>query len=115
MKEDHYEKLKHVVEKHNIKKRHERILSKHPAVIKMLEKVPKKSNSKFTQQWMIEELIEILDTLKGGFEELSIDPYDFIELTNLVETEMLTRIKAKTILKKFIPKSFPVQKYLERK
>ena len=42
MKEDHYEKLKHVVEKHNIKKRHERILSKHPAVIKMLEKVPKK-------------------------------------------------------------------------
>ena len=100
------EKLKKLIKKHNIEKKSAEILTKNIDIVEFFEKIVEKINPKIAVPWTTIELLRILNYTKKGLDEVDIKPEHFIELLNLVEKKIITELKAKEILNKFIPKSF---------
>jgi len=103
-------KLKRLIKKHKIPKKHAEILTKRLEIVEFFEKVIKKTKPKLALHWVTGELLSVLHYSKVEMEEINIDPYHFVELINLVESQALTKLKAKDILRSFIPKSFSPKK-----
>ena len=101
-----HEKLKKLVRKHKIEKRHAEILTKKLDIVEFFEKVIEKAEPKLAVRWVTEELLRVLNYARKEMEEINIDPYNFIELLDLIESGMLTELKAKDILNQFVPNSF---------
>lgn len=101
-----YEKLKKLIEKYKIEQRYAEILTKKLEIVEFFEKIIKKVNSKLVVQWVIGELLSILNYNKKELEDVEIKPEHFIELLKLIKSKKITELKAKEILRKFIPKSF---------
>ncbi len=101
-----HEKLEKLIRKHKIEKKHAEILTKKLDIVEFFEKVIEKTNSKIAVRWVTEELLRVLNYARKELEEVNIDPYNFIELIDLIESGALTELKAKDILNQFIPVSF---------
>jgi aspartyl-tRNA(Asn)/glutamyl-tRNA(Gln) amidotransferase subunit B len=101
-----HEKLKKLVRKHKIEKRYAEILIKKLDIVEFFEKVVEKVNPILAVRWVTEELLRVLRYARKEMEEVNIDPYNFIELLDLIESGALTELKAKDILNQFIPNSF---------
>ncbi len=101
-----HKKLKKLISKHKIEKKHAEILTKKLDIVEFFEKVIEKANPKLAVRWVTEELLRVLNYVKKEMEEVNIDPYNFIELLDLIESGALTELKAKDILNEFIPNSF---------
>lgn len=109
-----HEKLKKIVKRHKIEKRHAEILTKKLDIVEFFEKVVEKVNPKLAVRWVTEELLRALRYARKEMEEVNIDPYNFIELLDLIESGMLTELKAKDILNEFIPNSFSPKAKLKK-
>jgi aspartyl-tRNA(Asn)/glutamyl-tRNA(Gln) amidotransferase subunit B len=106
-------KLQKLVKKHKIPKKHAEILTKKLEIVEFFEKVIGKSNPKLAIRWVTEELLSVLNYLKIELEEISIDPYHFVELLDLIENGVLTELKAKDILRSWKDKSYSPKKIIK--
>ncbi|MEN7982314.1 MAG: Asp-tRNA(Asn)/Glu-tRNA(Gln) amidotransferase subunit GatB [Nanoarchaeota archaeon] len=109
-----HKKLKKIIKKHKIEKRHAEILIKKLDIVEFFEKIIEKTNPKLAVRWVTEELLRVLNYVKMEMEEVNIDPYNFIELLDLIESGALTELKAKDILNQFIPNSFSPKTKLKK-
>lgn len=100
------EKIKKLVKKYKIDKKHAEILTKKLDIVEFFEEVVEKTNHELAVNWVMGELPRILNYNKKELDEVSIEPSHFIELLNLIDEKKITELKAKEILNKFIPKSF---------
>ncbi len=100
------EKIKKLIKKYKIEKKYAEILTKKIEIVEFFEKIVEKTNPKLAVRWITEELLRILNYSKKEIDDVEIKPEHFIELLNLIENKILTELKAKEILNKFIPKSF---------
>ncbi|MEK6875217.1 MAG: Asp-tRNA(Asn)/Glu-tRNA(Gln) amidotransferase subunit GatB [Nanoarchaeota archaeon] len=101
-------KLKKLIKKHKIEKKHAEVLTKKLDIAEFFEKVIKEISSKIAIPWTIIELPRVLNYNKKELsdEDIEIKVEHFIELLKLVEEKIITELKAKEILNMFIPKSF---------
>jgi len=109
-----HEKLKKLIKKHKIKKKHAKILTKKLEIVEFFEKVIEKANPKLATQWITGELLSVLHYTKKEMQEVHINPWHFVELMNLIELELVTPLKAKEILRRFIPESFSPKKEVKK-
>src|SRR3989344_2259038 len=107
------EKLKKLIKKHKIPKKHAEILTKKLDIVEFFERVIEKVHPKIAIPWVTIELLSVLNYNKKELEEIEIDVNHFIELLKLVEKRIITELKAKEILRKFIPKSFSPKQHAE--
>jgi aspartyl-tRNA(Asn)/glutamyl-tRNA(Gln) amidotransferase subunit B len=101
------EKLKKLIKKHKLSKKHAEILTKKLEIVEFFEKVMNKTegDANLTTRWITEELLSVLNYLKKELEEINIDPSHFVELLNMIKTGILTELKAKDILRSWRKKS----------
>ena len=102
------EKLEKVIKKHKINKKDAEILTRNLEIVELFEKVSEKINPIFALPWITTELLGVLNSNKKTLDdpEIDIKPEHVIELLELVQNNKLMPLKAKEILKQFVPKSF---------
>jgi aspartyl-tRNA(Asn)/glutamyl-tRNA(Gln) amidotransferase subunit B len=100
------EKLSKLIKKHKIEKKHAEILTKKLEIVEFFEKVIQEIKPELAVPWTTTELLSVLNYNKKEIDEVEIFPEHFIELLKLVEKGEITELKAKDILRKFVPKSF---------
>jgi len=105
-----FEKLEKLIKKHKIDQNSAEILIKKLEIVEFFEKVIEKVSPKIALPWTTMELLSVLNYNNKELEDVKIQPAHFIELLKLVEEEKLTPLKAKDILRKFIPESFSPKK-----
>jgi len=99
------QKLNKLIKKHKIEKKHAEILTKKLDLIEFFEEIVKKINPKIAVPWVTIELLSVLNYNKKELEDVNILPEHFIELLTLLEKKEITELKAKDILRTWIPKS----------
>ena len=100
------EKLEKMVKRHDIHKKDAEILTQHIDIAELFEEVIKKIPPATALPWITVEWLSVLNYNKKTMDELTINPEHFIELISLVQKKSITQLKAKEILRTFIPKSF---------
>ncbi|MBS3070874.1 Asp-tRNA(Asn)/Glu-tRNA(Gln) amidotransferase subunit GatB [Candidatus Pacearchaeota archaeon] len=110
------EKVKKLVKKYKIEKRSAKVLTKRPEIVEFFEDVISSSKvpTKLAIPWITGELLRVLNYSKKELDEVSINPQHFIELLDLINKKVITELKAKEILNKFIPDSFSPLKEMEK-
>ncbi len=108
------EKLKKIIKKYKIDKKYAEILTKKLEIVEFFEEVAKKVNPRLAVSWVIIELLSVLNYNKKELDEVDIRVEHFVELLKLLEDKKITELKAKDILRKFIPKSFSPKIEAER-
>lgn len=109
------EKLEKLIKKYKIEKKSAEILTKKLEVVEFFEKIITKTNPKLAVRWVTEELLSVLNYNKKELDDsdINIKPEHFIELLKLIEKNKITELKAKDILRKFLPKSISPKKQAE--
>jgi aspartyl-tRNA(Asn)/glutamyl-tRNA(Gln) amidotransferase subunit B len=107
-------KLKRLIKKHKIGKKDAEVLTKKLEIVEFFEKIVDKVDPKLAISWVTVELLRILNYAKKELDEVNITPEHFVELVKLTEKKIITELKAKEILNKFIPKSFSPKKEVEK-
>ena len=100
------EKLEKIIKKYKIDKSNAEILIKNLEIAELYETVIEKINPKFALPWITVEWFSVLNYNKKTMEDLEINPNHIIELLQALEKNKITPLKAKDIMRKFIPKSF---------
>ena len=100
------EKLSKLIKKHKIPSQHATILTKKLEIVELFEQVIEKIKPSIAIPWITIELVGALNYVKKELEDVEIEAKHFIELLQLVEKNTITELKAKEILRQFIPKSF---------
>lgn len=101
-----HEKLKKLIRKYEIDKNSAEILTKKLEIVEFFEKIVARTNPKLAVRWVAEELMSVLNYNKKEMHDVEIKEGHFIELLKLLEKKTITELKAKDILRKFVPKSF---------
>jgi len=104
------QKLDKIIKKHKIDKKNAKILTQNLEIVELYEKVSEKIDSKFALPWITVEWLGVLNHNKKTMEDVKINPAHIIELLNLLKQNKITPLKAKEILRKFIPESFSPNK-----
>jgi aspartyl-tRNA(Asn)/glutamyl-tRNA(Gln) amidotransferase subunit B len=99
------EKLSKLIKKHKIEKKHAEILTKKIDLAEFFERVIEEIHPKIAIPWITIELQSLLNYNKKELDEVEINVQHFIELLKLVESRVITELKAKEILRSWIPKS----------
>ncbi|MEK6872580.1 MAG: Asp-tRNA(Asn)/Glu-tRNA(Gln) amidotransferase subunit GatB [Nanoarchaeota archaeon] len=107
------EKLEKIIKKYKIDKENARILIKNLEIAELYEKIIEKIDARFALSWITVEWFSVLNYNKKTMQELEINADHFIELLELLEKNKITPLKAKDIMRKFIPKSFSPKKIIE--
>jgi aspartyl-tRNA(Asn)/glutamyl-tRNA(Gln) amidotransferase subunit B len=107
------QKLEKIIKKHKINKINAEVLIKNLEIAEIFEKVIEKIPPQITLPWITVELLGVLNYNKKTIDDVEIDPQHIIELLQLIQTNKITPLKAKDILRKFIPKSFSPLKEAE--
>ena len=100
------EKLEKLKKKHKLDESSAQILAKNLEIVEFFENVAQKTDIKLARDWVIIELLRVLNWNKKTLDEVNIKEEHFIELLNLIKENKLTPLKAKQILNAFIPNSF---------
>ncbi|MFA5174070.1 MAG: Asp-tRNA(Asn)/Glu-tRNA(Gln) amidotransferase subunit GatB [Candidatus Pacearchaeota archaeon] len=100
------QKLDKIIKKHKINPKDAEVLTKNLEIVELFEKIIEKINPKTVLPWITTEWLSVLNYNKKTMDDVSINPEHFIELLEDVEKNTITPLKAKDILRKFIPKSF---------
>ena len=103
-------KVTKLIKKHKVEKKYAKILTQKLDIAEFFEKIVETTNPKLAVHWVAGELARVLNYSKKELKEVDINPEHFIELLNLVENNVITALKAKEILNKFVPKSFSPKK-----
>jgi len=109
-----HEKLKKLIKKYSIDKKSAEILTKKLDIVEFFEKIITKTDSKLATNWVTIELLGTLNHTKKELEEVEINPKHFVELLNLLKNKTITELKAKEILRQFIPKSFAPKSHAKK-
>lgn len=108
------EKLNKIIKKYKIDKKNAEILIQNLEIADLYEKIIEKLEPKFALPWITVEWFSVLNYNKKSMSELEINPLHFIELLELLKKNKITPLKAKDIMRKFIPKSFSPKKEGEK-
>jgi len=108
------EKIKKLIKKYNIEKKSAEILTKKIEIAEFFEKIVKKTEPKLAVRWVIGELLSVLNYNKKDFEEIDIKVEHFLELLDLLKKKKITELKAKEILREWVPKSYSPKEYAEK-
>jgi aspartyl-tRNA(Asn)/glutamyl-tRNA(Gln) amidotransferase subunit B len=100
------EKLDKIIKKHKISKADAEVLTKNLEIAELFESVVEKISPKIALPWITVEWLGVLNHNKKTMDDVNIDSNHIIELLQLLEDNKITPLKAKDILRKFIPKSF---------
>ncbi|MEN9626030.1 MAG: Asp-tRNAAsn/Glu-tRNAGln amidotransferase subunit [archaeon] len=104
------EKLHKIISQHKINSSDAEVLTKNIEIVELFEEVIKKIPASIAVPWITVEWLSVLNYNKKAMDEITINPQHFVELFGLVQKENITPLKAKEILRKFIPQSFsPLQ------
>tara|TARA_Y100000310_G_C20699789_1_gene828632 strand:- start:1901 stop:3271 length:1371 start_codon:yes stop_codon:yes gene_type:complete len=104
------DKLNRIIKKYKIDKNSAEILTKHLEIAELYEDVIRKVDAKFALPWIVVEWFGVLNYNKKTMDDVEIDSGHFVELLNLLKSGRITPLKAKDIMRKFIPKSFSPKK-----
>jgi len=109
------EKLEKLIKKHKIDQTNAEILIKNLEIAELYEKVIEQIDPKFALPWITVEWFSVLNYNKKTMydPDININPNHIIELLQALENNKITPLKAKDILRKFIPKSFSPKSELE--
>lgn len=107
------EKLEKLKKKHKLDDKSARILAKNLEIVEFFEHVAHETDIKLARDWVIIELLRVLNWNKKTLDEVNIQEQHFVELLNLIKENKLTPLKAKQILNEFIPKSFSPKEKLK--
>jgi aspartyl-tRNA(Asn)/glutamyl-tRNA(Gln) amidotransferase subunit B len=100
------QKLEKIVKKYKIEKKDAEILTKNLDIAELYEDIIKKIDAKFALPWITGEWFSVLNYNKKLMEDIKVKSEHFIELLEMLKKEIITPLKAKDILRKFIPESF---------
>ncbi len=100
------EKLEKIIKKHKIDKENAEVLTKNLEIAELFEKVIEKISPKTALPWITVEWLSVLNYNKKSPDEVQVSPRHIVELLQLLQQNKITSLKAKDILRKFIPKSF---------
>ena len=100
------QKLGKVIKKHEINKADAEILTKNLEIVELFEKVVEKIPPKIALPWITIEWLGVLNYNKKTMDQVEINPSHIIELLQLLQENKITPLKAKDILRKFIPSSY---------
>lgn len=100
------QKLEKIIKKYKINKIDAEVLTKNLEIAELFEKVIEKIPAQTALPWITVEWLGVLNHNKKTMDNVIINPEHIIELLQLIQTNKITPLKAKDILRKFIPKSF---------
>ncbi len=104
------QKLEKLIKKHKINKVDAEVLTKNLEIVELFEKVAEKITPNMALPWITVEWLSVLNYNKKTMNDVEINPLHIIELLELLQQNKITPLKAKDILRKFVPKSFsPLQ------
>jgi aspartyl-tRNA(Asn)/glutamyl-tRNA(Gln) amidotransferase subunit B len=108
------EKLQKLIRIHEIDKKTAEILTKKIEIVEFFEEVTKKIPAEFALPWVTVELLGTLNYNKKELDDVEIEPEHFIELLKAVRERKITELRAKDILRSWIPKSYSPQKEIRK-
>jgi len=100
------QKLEKIIKHHKINKQDAEVLTKNLEIVELFEKVIEKNPPQIALPWITVEWLGVLNYNKKTMDDVKINPQHIIELLKLIEQNKITPLKAKDILRKFIPTSF---------
>ena len=100
------EKLEKIIKKHKINKTDAEVLTKNLEIAELFESVIKKIPREIALPWITVEWLGVLNYNNKTMNDVEINPEHLIELLELLKDNKITPLKAKDILRKFIPSSF---------
>ncbi|MBR9701976.1 Asp-tRNA(Asn)/Glu-tRNA(Gln) amidotransferase subunit GatB [Candidatus Pacearchaeota archaeon] len=106
-----HKKLKKLIKKHKIDKKHAKVLTKKLEVVEFFEKIIETVNPKLAIRWVTEELMSVLNYTKKELEDVDISPKHFIELLTLLDQNKITELKAQELLRSWGEKSSSPKKH----
>jgi aspartyl-tRNA(Asn)/glutamyl-tRNA(Gln) amidotransferase subunit B len=104
------QKLEKLVKKHKLNKEDAKILTKNLEIVELFESVAEKVNPKIALPWITVEWLSVLNYNKKTMDDVKIDPEHIIKILVALNENKITPLKAKDILRKFIPISFDPEK-----
>jgi aspartyl-tRNA(Asn)/glutamyl-tRNA(Gln) amidotransferase subunit B len=101
-------KLERLIKKYKLDKSSAEVLTKNLEIVELFEKVIEKINPNFALPWITVELLGVLNYNKKTIDDSEVDikAEHIIELLQMLKENKITPLKAKDILRKFVPKSF---------
>ena len=100
------QKLEKIIKQHKINPKDAEVLTQNIEIAEFFEKVIEKIDPKIVLPWIKVELLGVLNYNKKTLDEVDIKPEHVVELLELIINNKITPLKAKEILRKFIPSSF---------
>jgi len=100
------EKLNKIIKKYKIDKENAEILTKNLEIAELYEDVIKKVDAKFALPWIVVEWFSVLNYNKRDMADVEVESSHFVELLKLLKDGKITPLKAKEIMRKFIPRSY---------
>jgi aspartyl-tRNA(Asn)/glutamyl-tRNA(Gln) amidotransferase subunit B len=100
------EKLKKLIEEYKIEKKYAEILIKKLSLVEIFEKTLSKIKPEIAIPWVTIELLSVANYNKIDVDDMDINPDHFIELLEAIQENKIIELKAKDILRKWVPKSF---------
>ena len=104
------DKLEKIIKKHKIDEKSAKILITNLEIAELYEDVIVKVDAKFALPWIVTEWFSVLNYNKRTMDDVGVNSSHFIELLNLLKSGKITPLKAKEIMRKFIPKSYSPMK-----
>ena len=103
-------KLEKLIKKHKVDKKAAQILTQKLELVEFFEEVLRQKqvkDKKLATRWATEELLAVLNYNKKELDDpdINIQPKHFVELLELIQNKTLTELKAKDILRTWIPSS----------
>ena len=102
------QKLNKIIKKHKIGEYDAKVLTQNLEIVEFFEQIADKTSVKLAVPWVTVELLGTLNHHKKSMTDVNIKPEHFIQLLKLIESKKLTELKAKDILRSWIPKSKPI-------
>jgi len=101
-------KLEKIMKSHRINAKDAEVITSNLELVEFFEKVIEKIPPSIVLPWIKVELLGVLNYNKTSLDspDININPQHVIELLQLIQDNKITPLKAKDILRKFIPKSF---------
>ncbi len=100
------QKLEKLIKKFKINKPDAEILTKNLEIVELFEKVVEKIPAQIALPWITVEWLSVLNYNKKTMDDVEINSQHITELLQLLKENKITPLKAKDILRKFIPKSY---------
>jgi aspartyl-tRNA(Asn)/glutamyl-tRNA(Gln) amidotransferase subunit B len=107
------QKLEKIIKKFNISASDAEVLTKNLEIVELFERVVEKIEPNIALPWITVEWLSVLNYNKKTSDDVEINPDHIITLLKAIENNKITPLKAKDILRKFIPKSFSPEKEIE--